>query len=128
EPGQTDLGEVKLRSHRGEQATPTERAATRGSVLWGVGQEPGWSLELGAGERPALHAALDSGQRHVEVEHLEAKGPDAFEGVTTGGATVSVRIDPQPCTDSMSGETFEVGVELTVGEETFRGCANRIKG
>jgi uncharacterized membrane protein/uncharacterized lipoprotein YbaY len=123
---ETSLGRVKLRMRRGQPLTPTERAESRGSTLWGVGQEPGWSIELGAGERPPMHAALDYGQRHLEVEQLEKKADDHFEGVAKSGEAVTVRILPDPCADIMSGERFQLGVELTVGEETFRGCANRV--
>lgn len=123
---ESSLGRVKLRMRRGQPLTPTERAGSRGSTLWGVGQEPGWFIELGAGERPAMHAALEYGQRHLEVEHLEKKADDLYEGVSKGGESVRVRILPEPCADIMSGERFQLGVELTVGGETFQGCANRI--
>src|SRR5690606_10579726 len=123
---ESSLGRVKLRMRRGQPLTPTERAGSRGSTLWGVGQEPGWFIELGAGERPAMHAALEYGQRHIEVEHLEKKADDLYEGVSKGGESVRVRILPEPCADIMSGERFQLGVELTVGGETFQGCANRM--
>lgn len=126
--GETSLGRVKLRMRRGQPLTPTERAESRGSTLWGVGQEPGWSIEIGSGERPPMHAALDYGQRHLEVEQLEKKADDLYEGVAKTGESVTVRILPKPCADIMSGERFQLGVELTVGEETFQGCANRVNG
>ena len=125
---ETSLGRVKLRMRRGQPLSPTERAESRGSTLWGVGQEPGWFIEIGAGERPPMHAALDYGQRHLEVEKLEKKADDRFEGVAKTGEAVTVRILPKPCADIMSGERFHAGVELTVGEETFQGCANRVNG
>lgn len=126
--GQTSLGRVKLRMRRGQQLTPTERAESRGSTLWGVGQEPGWSIELGAGERPPMHATLGYGERHLEVDGLEREADDHYTGVARTGEAVTVRIQPEPCADIMSGERFQLGVELTVGAETFRGCANRVNG
>src|SRR5690606_15367152 len=118
------LGRVKLRMRRGQPLKPTERAESRGSTLRGVGQEPGWFVEIGAGERPPLHAGLDYGQRHLEVEQLEKKADDHYEGVARTGESITVRLQPEPCADIMSGERFQLGVQLTVGEETFSGCAN----
>src|SRR5690606_41841191 len=81
---ESSLRRVKLRMRRGQPLTPTERAGSRGSTLWGVGQEPGWFRGLGAGERPAMHAAMDSGQRHLEGEHLERQADERYEAVSQG--------------------------------------------
>lgn len=99
-----------------------KQAAERGIAFRGLGQEPGWYVEVGSGETPALHAELDYGERVVDVAEAIADGTQGFHGATADGTEVVVRTREGPCFDGMSGHRFPVAVELTVGGQAYQGC------
>jgi uncharacterized membrane protein len=39
---------------------------------------------------------------------------------------ISVLIEGRPCSDTMSGESFEVTVTVTQGEKTLQGCGRAL--
>jgi len=99
-----------------------KQAAERGVAFRGLGQEPGWYVEVGGGEAPALHAELDYGERVVDVAAATADGTQGFHGTTADGTEVVLRTRKGPCFDGMSGHRFPVAVELTVGGQAYQGC------
>ncbi|WP_149193634.1 MliC family protein [Luteimonas suaedae] len=105
------------------QVSPWDAAAARGVRFRAIGQEPGWLLEVGSGDRPTLTAQLDYGERFIEVENAEPRADDGgFEGTTTEGTVVRLDIEREACADPMSGEPFEASVRLQVGKRTYAGC------
>ncbi len=117
----TLAGDGQYECTRSQQASPWTQAATRGIAFRAVGSEPGWLVEIGAGQAPPLHATLDYGQRDVDVTqmHPAVRG---FEGKTTDGTTVTLEIVRNTCRDGMSGESFEAGATLVVGDASYHGC------
>ena len=100
-----------------------KQAAERGVAFRGVGQEPGWYVELGGGEAPALHAVLDYGERTLDAAGVERlDGGQGYRGTTGDGTDIVMRVFEVPCFDGMSGHRFPVKVELTVGDKTYSGC------
>ncbi|MEZ0470287.1 MliC family protein [Luteimonas salinilitoris] len=105
------------------QVSPWDAAAARGVRFRAIGQEPGWLLEVGGGDRPTLTAQLDYGERFIEVENAEPRADDdGFEGTATDGTVVRLDIEREACADPMSGEPFEASVRLQVGKRTYAGC------
>lgn len=106
-----------------DQVSPWDEAAERSIGFRAIGQEPGWLLELGSGDRPALSAQLDYGARTLEVGQVERKpGASGFEGETADGTTVVLEIERSACADPMSGERFEATARLRVDEQVYEGC------
>lgn len=100
-----------------------KQAAERGVAFRGVGQEPGWYVEVDDGDAPKLHAMLDYGERTLDVATTEPMGNDqGYRGAAGDGTEVIVRTLDGPCFDGMSGHRFPVKVELTVGDKTYSGC------
>lgn len=100
-----------------------KQAAQRGVAFRAVGQEPGWYVEVGGGDAPALHAVLDYGERTLDAAGVEQlDGGQGYRGTTGDGTEVLVRTMDGPCFDGMSGHRFPTTVELTVGETTYNGC------
>lgn len=105
------------------QASPWDQAKARGAMFRGIGQEPGWSVEVGAGATPPLNATLDNGEREVQVMASQALAANAgFSGKTADGMAVELRITREACNDVMSGEAFTASTQLTVGDKTYTGC------
>jgi len=100
-----------------------KQAAERGVAFRGVGQEPGWYVEVGGGDAPKLHAILDYGDRTLDIAGIEPlAGAQGYRGVDSGGTEAVVRTVEGPCFDAMSGHRFPVKVEFTVGDKTYDGC------
>lgn len=109
---------------RSERASPWVDAQTRGIGFRAVGSEPGWYVEVGHGETPALHAELDYGERQIDAGSLVALTGEraGFRGTATDGTSIELRITRTPCNDGMSGEAFEASAELLVADKPYKGC------
>lgn len=112
-------GPVELRLVR--VSSPWEDAKSRGIGFRGIGTEPGWLVEIGRGESPALHAELDYGERKIDVARTEARA-DGFHGKTADGIAVSLKIAKETCSDGMSDVIYPASMALTVGDQTYQGC------
>ncbi|HSP00041.1 MAG TPA: MliC family protein, partial [Thioalkalivibrio sp.] len=55
-----------------EGRSPWVAARDRGVAYRAVGQEPGWWLELGSGETPAMVVVLDYGQQRLQLPRTRA--------------------------------------------------------
>ena len=99
---------------------PWADAKRRGATFRGLGQEPGWFVEIFP-DRLAL--VTDYGTNRTEGKHA---GPVVEAGRTTyrtaEGREVTIVIDRQACADIMSGEPFEAAVTATVDNRTLKGC------
>lgn len=115
---------AKRECTRSERPSPWYLAAERGVGFRAVGGEPGWFVEVDHDQTSALRATLDYGERKVEVARTEALQGDAFGyfGKTADGIEVVLFITRMPCQDGMSGESFEAGARLEVGDRTYNGC------
>ena len=100
-------------------------AKLRGVACRAIGQEPGWLLEIKNGEEILI--VTDYGQNkksHPYVEPQEDKA--GRKTVFQVDANSSVLIEGKPCTDSMSGESFQTTVTLRLGEQTLEGCGRAL--
>ena len=103
-----------------KRASPWADAASRGIAFRAVGNEPGWTVEIGTGGAPSLSAVLDYGQRKIMVAQMRP-AQLGYRGETGDGTLVALDIQRAPC-QAASGETFEADATLTVGSESYRGC------
>lgn len=105
------------------QGSPWEQARARGIAFRGIGNEPGWLVEVGTGETPALHAELDYGERKIDLAHVqrfsEARG---YAGTTSDGVEVKLQLQSGDCSDGMSDQTYPVSAKLSVGDKAYAGC------
>ncbi|HJS35202.1 MAG TPA: YbaY family lipoprotein [Pseudoxanthomonas sp.] len=101
--------------------TPWEQARARGSVFRGIGTEPGWSVEVGAGSTPRLSADLDYGERKIDVAQSR-KTAEGYVGSTADGLAVSLTTKKEVCSDGMSDNEYPASATLTVGGKVYRGC------
>ena len=101
-------------------------AKLRGVEFRAIGQEPGWLLEMTTGEKILL--VTDTGQTRAEYAYVE---PEVFQDQRKSVFLVKpgefrVTIEGINCTDSMSGERFEVSVFIELNGKTLRGCGRAL--
>jgi len=108
---------------RTDAPSPWDEAKTRGVHFRAVGNEPGWLVEVGAGETPPLHAELDYGERRFDLAKVQMlSGLLGYAGATTDGARVRLVLEREQCNDGMSDATYPVSAQFEVGDRTYRGC------
>jgi uncharacterized membrane protein len=101
---------------------PWESARQRGVTFRGVGQEPGWYVEITDGGGSLLF--LDYGERTISfaTPHAEQGGGTFLYRTRTAEHDIEVRIERRPCSDPMSGEPFDLAVVANVDGRTWEGC------
>lgn len=116
------VGEERSDCVPSDETTPWEDAQARGVRFRAVGSEPGWLVELGAGESPGMALTLDNGERELAFETTTPiKDANGYRG-EHDGTSAELRLTETDCEDPMSGERFPVRAELRVGDREYTGC------
>ena len=102
--------------------SPWEAAKQRGIAFRGIGNEPGWVVEVGMGDTTTLHADLAYGERKVDAQVRGLSGLLGWAGKTVDDTRVRLVLERKACSDGMSDENYPVEAVLEVGGDTFRGC------
>lgn len=111
-----------------KQAIANEAARLRGVDFRGLGQEPGWLLEIYEGDSIVFSADYGT-ERYVG----EATEPQTINNgeivryttiVDTG--RLQVRIVKDSCTDVMSGFAFPSTVTVRINEKRYQGCGKSL--
>jgi uncharacterized membrane protein len=129
-PGSRDVVEVRMARVPGDgeasppaAPSPWDEAKSRGMVFRGVGNEPGWFVEVEQGDAPTMRATLDYGERTLEVAGATPLSHGSgFSGKSADGTQVVLEIKRAACSDGMSDERYPASAELMVGARTYRGC------
>ena len=101
------------------------KAKLRGVAFRAIGQEPGWLLEIINGEEILLVTGYGKNKNSYPfVKPQEDK--NARKTVFQIDADTSVLIEGKPCSDTMSGESFEVTVTVTQGGKKLKGCGRAL--
>lgn len=117
-------GETLSGCTRSPRRSVWREARRRGVVVRGVGQEPGWVLEV----RPdRLHFSGDYGQRTVTVPRSAVAVDSTAERTVYRADRVRAVVEADPCTDIMSGEAFSHTVTVTVDGDRYRGCGRVLR-
>jgi uncharacterized membrane protein len=101
-------------------------AKLRGVAFRAIGQEPGWLLEMTTGDSILL--VTDTGQTRTEYPYVE---PEVYQDLRKSVFSVrqdefKVTIEGIYCTDSMSGEIFEVSVFIELNGKQLKGCGRAL--
>ena len=100
-------------------------AKLRGVAFRAIGQEPGWLLEIKNGEE--ILVVTNYGQNRNLFPYVDPREDKAArKTVFQVDADSSVLIEGKPCRDSMSGESFDTTVTVTLGEQVFKGCGRAL--
>jgi len=119
--GQTDV------PHPKEQIDNVwHQAKLRGVAFRAIGQEPGWLLEITNGEEILLVTDYGSNQQSMPfVEPVVYQEERRTQYVVDAYDTI-IEIRGEPCTDIMSGESFEVSVTLFLEDKELHGCGRAL--
>ena len=90
----------------------------------GVGQEPGWTVEVRA---DSLRFVGDYGQWTLSVPRSAVAVDSSAERTVYRADRLAVVVAPEPCRDVMSGEPFSHTVTVTVDDDTYRGCGRVLR-
>lgn len=106
---------------------PWGEARAAGVDFRGVGQEPGWMIDIYEQNRIVL--LLDYGATlsrfPLPAPSYPQEGATRYE-TQANGETLVVTIRRFPCQDSMSGEAFPSTVEISIGERELSGCGRSV--
>jgi|GEM_PF-1985571 len=109
---------------RGQRVnSPWERSRLLGFEFRGVGQEPGWTIEIEPGR--LIRLVLDYGEsRYYLPAPKPVRQPDGalVYDISAEGVTARVVIVERSCRDAMSGEESTHVVTVTVDGKEYRGC------
>jgi uncharacterized membrane protein len=101
-----------------------ERAKLDGADFRAVGNEPGWSLEIIAGNRMLL--ITDYGASRVELPLPKPYVNQTNRKTRWDTGELIVEITGRPCRDSMSGEIFESEVSVQWQGRMLSGCGRAL--
>lgn len=110
------------------EASPSwESARAAGVDFRGVGQEPGWLLDIYTNDRIVLE--WDYGDQRavfpLPAADTEVEGETRYEAEAEGHV-VQITIRPIPCQDTMSGEAFPSTVEVEISDVSLSGCGRSV--
>ncbi len=102
-------------------------ARAAGVDFRGIGQEPGWIIDIYTQDRITL--TWDYGERTADFPLPQASSPQ--EGATRydtalNGQTLAVTIRRAPCQDTMSDESYPSTVEVVIDGRTLNGCGKSV--
>ena len=123
----TMAGQSYLNCQLQPERVPWEDARRRGVDFRGVGNEPGWHIEIQSGRQ--LLFVSDYGSERVLVQDpTETKTEDmrVYKGVS-GGRDLQVDIVEQPCVDTMSDEQFPQRVTVQFDNVHYHGCGQYLE-
>jgi uncharacterized membrane protein len=121
-----DGAEIPCQLDRRE--TPWVDARARGATFRGLGQEPGWHLEIHP-ERIVVVTQYGQ-QRAVLPNPGSVQDPDQPVRrwhATTESHSLTISVEDRACTDVMSGEFFPATVTVTLDDLDYAGCGRDLQ-
>ena len=107
------------------QGSVWQQAKLRGVAFRAIGQEPGWLLEIKNGEE--ILVVTNYGQNRNVFPYVDPQEDRAArKTVFQVGANTRVVIEAVPCNDSMSAESFQSTVTVTLGVQVLKGCGRAL--
>lgn len=105
-----------------------EDAKFRGVEFRAMGNEPGWLVEIHGAKR--LVFSHNYGQKRYEFSNLRpltdrASRTTRYE-LHSDAHRLSIALEGEPCTDSMSGEAYPTRVQLMFDGRPFSGCGKAL--
>lgn len=102
-------------------------ARAAGVDFRGIGQEPGWIIDIYRLER--IRLTWDYGESTADfplpAPTYPQEGETRYESALDG-RTLTVTIRRFPCNDGMSGEAYPSTVEVVIDGRTLNGCGRSV--
>lgn len=101
-----------------------EHAKLSGVDFRGVGNEPGWVLEIRDGD--SIRFEYDYGQSEVEVSAPDPEVDPANRSARYVTDSLEVLVEGVTCNDSMADYTYESRVTVNVAGREYHGCGRAL--
>ena len=103
-----------------------QAAKLNGADFRAIGNEPGWHLIIE--QENTITLTSQYGQQIDKFSHVEILPSETqtIYRANNGQNTLLMKLSNGPCTDSMSGETFETHVSLTLNNQPLKGCGKSL--
>lgn len=123
-PGRTRTG-CRLVASRSAWA----EALLRGAEFRALGQEPGWELEVFAGDSIVFRHHYGERRTVARDPSSSRDGPASrrIYRARTHDGELTVEIEREPCRDAMSGFGFPATVVVTLAGNRYRGCGRPLR-
>lgn len=120
-------GDPMLRCEENRMQSLREEARLRGVAFRGLGNEPGWVLEIGPDR---IVFDYDYGEGHAEFPlAAPIDAPDSNKityAAERAGQRIQIDITRRRCVDSMRGDSFPSRVRVQLDDRTFGGCGETL--
>lgn len=106
-----------------------EDARVRGVTFRGTGNEPGWLLEIGPGNRVLFEDGYGSMRvifQSLPPRGTAQRGETVYEN-TSSAQRLKITLRQKPCSDTMSDETFPYAVDVEVEGARRQGCGRSLQ-
>lgn len=107
-----------------KSASIWEDAKLRGVSYRGLGNEPGWSIEIHGDRRAEL--VTNYGQTRQWLQLSEPSMDSESQTTVYQADKITVNVNGVPCKDTMSGQQFSSRVQVTGPELTLQGCGRAL--
>jgi putative lipoprotein len=109
-----------------------EAAKARGVRFRGIGQEPGWIVDILGDPGPErLELTADYGELKMSFDPVtreEKSGPArTFYRGKSLEHSIEVEITPEKCADAMSGQPYDHTVIVRIDGRELRGCGKKLE-
>ncbi len=105
-----------------------EDAKLNGADFRGVGNEPGWSFEIRKGGN--ITYIGDYGDTRYKFKtpepKIQSESRRALYRVSENGHTLRIEIEGKRCQDTMSDDTYESTVTITIDGKQYSGCGKAL--
>ena len=116
-----------VRCSLNRRASRLETSKLAGFDLWAIGNEPGWTLEIGA---PGIVWTTDYGSttHRAELPRPTIEGAERRTTYATeiAGEALTIVLEGRDCQDDMSGEAFPTRVTIEFEGRILRGCGQAL--
>jgi putative lipoprotein len=117
---------VNCRENRARSVVADARA--RGVAYRGLGNEPGWLIEISPPDRILFNT--NYGQERHAFEGATVTGDTASGAeyrAAHGDVQITVTVTREPCQDDMAGTPFDHSFVVLFGGRTYRGCGSDLR-
>ena len=114
----------KLVCNNDFRSTVWEHAKLNGVSFRGVGNEPGWYLEIYTAEKLVL--VSNYGQRRIVEPYTQPIISQSDRTTTWKSGALNIMVSGIECTDNMNGDVFESTVIVESDEKQHHGCGKAL--
>ncbi|MCX2981883.1 hypothetical protein EYC98_13550 [Halieaceae bacterium IMCC14734] len=106
---------------------PWEEARRRGVEFRGVGQEPGWLVEITPGGKILLVTGYGQQRWLFDTPDPLLSEEATIYQTSANGKQLKITLQTEHCQDTMSGEVFENAVIVELDERRLQGCGSALE-